>query len=996
MLVTARRYTPFTVAVPATVCRLFIAVRDATSRVPRPAKQVAVTWQACSSRLVGRGAELAHLGRLLDGMDAATARLVLLTGEAGVGKSRLVREAMARARDAGVTVFFGRAVPAGEAYRPLVEALSVALRDRSMPKEQSLRPYLPVLAALLPDARIEGRPDPRGGVVLGEAVLRLLTALAGRRGAMLVLEDLHWVDPDTLDVLRYLAHAADSAPLLVLATARDEVDPPAALLDLALSAQADMISLRRLGDGDTEGVIESCLESRPPPELVNFVLEHADGLPFLVEELLTGLAAVGALAPDGQLTGPLATNVPRTFAATVRRRMADLDPPARRVVDAAAVLGRRFDWRLIPEITGLPELAVLAGLREAVASGLIVAGGTTGTAGAIRDTDTFRFRHALTCDAVRGDLLPPEHRALARAAAAVVERMAPEACDLAAGLWVAGGEDARAARLFGKAGAAAQRRGALQTADALLSRAVALSAGHPELRRETEVALLSALAAAGETDRALALGERLLAAGETSVRLTLAEVAVAAGRWDAAASRLAAVDDPDDPRATVLAAKLALNSGEPERARASAEQALDRARQQGRWAVACQALQVIGRVARVSDTDAARAAFGAAEELAREHDLPVEQVSALHELGTIDLLVDGSTGALEAALALAQEAGMLGLAATLDVQIAAVLLHKDAAAALRHAESCAENARRLRMDQLRATALFFQAAAHAHHRDREAMQRCVRLAEELAPDDLDVNAGIWGAVHAHVALMDDDRRLLAGCLDKAMAYYRRSPTTTPAPIRGLWALIRTLEDRDGAAARDEARPSIVNWENRALLAYADAVAAGRRGETAEANAYVAAADAAMAERVWWRHRIRLLLADAALGDGWGDPVGWAREALPAFIRRGDDKLAARCRDVLRRAGAPVPRQGRGDTPVPDALSRRGVTSREMDVLRLVAQGMSNADIARRLVLSPRTVETHVANLLAKTNVDGRAGLTALVNQLRQESGEASGNLAGRP
>lgn len=958
-------------------------MRDAAGAVhPDPAEQVTVPWQACSSRLIGRGEELDHLARLVDGMDApAATRLVLITGEAGVGKSRLVREMTTLASEVGMSVFFGRAVPAGEPYRPLVEALSVALRDRPMPADAGLRPYLPVLAAVLPDARIEGRPDPRGGVVLGEAVLRLLSALAGRRGAILVLEDLHWVDPDTLDVLRYLAHAADTAPLVVVATARDEVEPPAGLLDLAAAVQADVIPLHRLGDGDTRRVVESCLASAPPDELVDFVLEHADGLPFLVEELLTGLAAVGALAPDGQLTGPLATNVPRTFAATVRRRLADLDPAARQVVDAAAVLGRRFDWRLIPEITGLPQAAVLAGLRAALSSGLVAVGSD--------GADTFRFRHALTCDAVRADLLPPEHRALARAAAAVVERHRPEAFDLAAGLWVTGGEDARAARLYALAGAAAQRRGALQTAEALLSRAAALAADDPTLRREAEIALLAALAGAGDTDRALALGGRLLAAGVTSVRLTLVEVAAAAGRWDAAAAWLAQAPAPDEPRASVLAARLAHARGEPAQARALAEQALAAARAQAQWAVACQALQVLGRVARVSDAEAARAAFGAAEQLAREHDLPVERISALHELGTVDLLVDGSTGALEEALVLAQDAGMLGLAATLDVQIAASLLHKDADAALTHAQRSAEHARRLRMDQLRATALFFQAAAYAHRRDRAAMQRCVRAAEQLAPDDLDVNAGIWGAVHAHVALIDDDRRLLAGCLDKAMEYLRRSPTTAPAPIRGLWALVRTLDDRDGTAAREESRPSVVNWENRALLGYADAVAAGRAGDAAAANAEFAVADEAMAERTWWRHRIRLLLADAALADHWGDPVGWAREALPAFVRRGDDKLATRCREVLRRAGAPVPRQGRGDTPVPAELSRRGVTSREMDILQLVALGMSNGDIARRLVLSPRTVETHVANLLAKTGAEGRAGLAGLVARLQPEAGGGS-------
>jgi DNA-binding CsgD family transcriptional regulator len=928
-------------------------------------------WQAYSSRLVGRGGEFDRLRRLLEGMErTTTGRMALVHGEAGVGKSRLVREATAVARRAGISVFAGRAVPSGDAYRPLAEALSAALRGRPLPRENGLRPYLPALSALLPDAGIEGRSEPSGGVILGEAILRLVTALASPRGAMLVLEDMHWADPDTLDVLSYLADAASTSPLVLVATARDELDPPQRLLDLARACQAEVIPLDRLGPQDVRGVVESCLSAAPPDELVGFVIEHADGLPFLVEELLTGLAAVGALAPDGTLTGPLTANVPRTFAATVRRRLAGLDPSARSVVETAAVLGRRFDWRLIPEITGLAETAVLAGLRSAVATGLVVAHDT--------DTDTFRFRHALTCDAVRTDLLPPEHRALARAAAAVVERREPEAGDLAAGLWMAAGEDARAAELYLYAGLQARRRGALHTADAQLTRAATLAVDKPALRREAEAVLVEVLADAGDTDRALALGERMLARGETWVRLTLAEVAAEAGRWDVAASGLTALPDTDDPRASVLAARLAYERGQPEKARSIAELALTQAEERNQWSVACQALEVMGRTARVTDLEAARDAFLAAERLAIDHDLPLERVSALHELGTVDLLLDGSTVRLERARALALDAGALGLAAKVDVQIAASLLHQDADVALMHAERSAEHARRLRMDQLRATALFFQAAAHAHRRDIRAMERCVADARQLAPDDLDVNAGIWGAVYAHVALLDDDRGRLAECLDRAIGFMRSSPTTAPAPTYGLWALVRTLDDRDGQQARAEARPSGVNWENRALLGYADAVDAGRRDRPAEAEQLLAAADAAMGSRHWWQNRIRLLVAGDALADGWGDPIGWAREALAVFVRRGDDRLATRCREVLRRAGAPVPRPGRGDTAVPAHLRGRGVTSREMDVLQLVAEGLTNAAIAERLVLSPRTVETHVANLVAKTKVAGRSGLTRLV------------------
>jgi DNA-binding CsgD family transcriptional regulator len=895
--------------------------------------------------------------------------MVLVHGEAGVGKSRLVQEATAVARRAGVSVFSGRAVPSGEAYRPLAEALSAALRGRPLPRENGLRPYLPALSALLPDAGIEGRSDPHGRVILGEAILRLVTALASPCGSMLVLEDLHWADPDTLDVLSYLADAASTSPVVLVATARDELDPPQRLVDLAHACQAEVIPLDRLGPQDVRGVVESCLSEAPPEELVVFVIEHADGSPFLVEELLTGLVTVGALAPDGTLTGPLTTNVPRTFAATVRSRLAGLEPSARSVVETAAVLGRRFDWRMILEITGLTEQVVLAGLRSAVATGLVVVDAT--------DTDTFRFRHALTCDAVRTDLLPPEHRALARAAAAVVERREPKAYDLAAGLWMAAGEDARAAELYLSAGKQSRRRGALHTADAQLTRAATLAVDKPALRRKAEAVLVEVLADVGDTDRALALGEDLLARGETWVRLTLAEVAAEAGRWDVAASGLTALPDTDDPRARVLAARLAHERGKPKDAQSIAKLALIKAEERNQWSVACQALEVLGRAARVTDLGAARDAFLAAERLAIDHDLPLQRVSVLHELGTVDLLLDGSTIRLERARALALDAGALGLAATVEVQMAASLLHGDADAALVHAERSAEHARRLRMDQLRATALFFQAAAHAHHRNTEAMERCVADARQLAPDDLDVNAGIWGAVYAHVALLDDDRARLAECLDRAIEFMRRSPTTAPAPTYGLWALVRTLDDREGGQARAEARPSGVNWENRALLGYADAVDAGRRGRPAEAEQLLAA-DAAMSSRPWWRHRIRLLVAGDALAGSWGDPIGWAREGLAVFVGRGDDRLATRCREVLRKAGAPVPRQGRGDTVVPARLRGFGVTSREMDVLQLVVEGLTNGAIAERLVLSPRTVETHVANLVAKTKVTGRSGLTRLV------------------
>jgi DNA-binding NarL/FixJ family response regulator len=119
-----------------------------------------------------------------------------------------------------------------------------------------------------------------------------------------------------------------------------------------------------------------------------------------------------------------------------------------------------------------------------------------------------------------------------------------------------------------------------------------------------------------------------------------------------------------------------------------------------------------------------------------------------------------------------------------------------------------------------------------------------------------------------------------------------------------------------------------------------------------------------------------LSAEAALDAGWGDPAAWLPETLAFFEVAGHDRNVQACRALLRRSGAPVPRKGRGDASVPATLRARGVTSREMDVLRLLAEGLGNRAIAGRLFLSHRTVETHVASLMRKLEASSRGELAA--------------------
>ena len=149
-----------------------------------------------------------------------------------------------------------------------------------------------------------------------------------------------------------------------------------------------------------------------------------------------------------------------------------------------------------------------------------------------------------------------------------------------------------------------------------------------------------------------------------------------------------------------------------------------------------------------------------------------------------------------------------------------------------------------------------------------------------------------------------------------------------------------------------------------LYAHADAIVTHSGTRSAEA-------DASLAPFPWWRHMARRLAAEAAVGHSWGEPATWLTPTLAFFEAAGHDRNVQACRALLRRAGAPVPRKGRGDASVPQVLRARGVTSREMDVLNLLARGLNNRAIAGRLFLSHRTVETHVASLMRKLDAGSR-------------------------
>jgi DNA-binding CsgD family transcriptional regulator/tetratricopeptide (TPR) repeat protein len=758
---------------------------------------------------------------------------------------------------------------------------------------------------------------------------------------------------------------------------------------LARDSEAEVIHLGRLSDDEVAEVARAVGEGVLDPSAERVVCQRAEGLPLLAEDLVATARITGA---------EVAEVVPLTFAGTVQRRLAALGPQAREVVRGAAVLGRRFDWRLLPQVAGVEEAIVAAALRAAADAQLVVVSPAGG----------FAFRHALTRDAVLADLLPHERPQLARRALDVVEEAHPalpgEWCELAAWLAEAAGDAEKSSALLVESARRALTGGALSAAEATLEEARARldrdelpgTAAGENVSLALDQVYLEVLSLAGKTDLALGLGQSLLArqagADAAATHLRLAQAAAAAARWDTArhhiaeTRRLAATDRAIAARADALAATVAITEGGAEDAIAMAERVAASGHAAGAPEAVCEALEVLGRAARRHDFDQAEEWFERAAATAREAGLRLWEIRALHELGTVDMLRRSKLDRLEEARALATEAGALAIAAVVDLQLAgSYALTFEPESALRAVERGVEIARLFDLGLTLPMLLVQGASAHAIAGRAAEMEAAIDQAARLSGDHPDMWTVAWGHCRAFLALLEEDRPRAYKALREARGWSQRPECGIPGAFHGFLALLATLDDADGtggASTREELRqvPGMVINTERALLGYADAMALGRAGRGQEAATLVVEMDDLLRTKErfeGWQHLGRRLLAEAAITDGWGDPVAWLREALPWFESRGHVRVLAACRSLLSQAGAPVPRRRSGATPVPPELLARGVTSREIEVLALVAEGLSNVEIADRLFLSSRTVEKHVERLRDKTEAASRAALARL-------------------
>jgi DNA-binding CsgD family transcriptional regulator/tetratricopeptide (TPR) repeat protein len=878
----------------------------------------------------------------------------------------------------------------------VTEAFLGAGRHSERPSGEELHGFEGQLARLVPGwGSIEpGRVD-ESPLLIAETALRLLRALAGERGCLMVLEDLQWSDAETISVVEYLAENVGGERVLCVVTTRTEAPVTAPLLErVPRAAAADVIPLSALTRDQQQQMLRACLGVDDlSPALASFILTHSDGVPFLIEELLAGVVAAGALvrSPTGwRAVGTLTPSAPASLVESVRRRVAALGPDGRQVLGAAAILGRRFDWDLVPGTAGTDGAAVVDALRAALAEQLVTV-----------DGQEFRFRHALTREIVLSDLLPPERVELARRALDAVRLAHPGLpgpfCELAADLAENAGNSTEAAKLLLESARRAMGRGAFRTASGAAERAVGLTEPGAELWVDAHEVLVQVLAQSGDVAHALDAGAAVLeqmdrmgrARRAADLRMLLAEASIAAGdnpraqRLLDAARRTSFTGREQDEfaaRLDALAAHVALDAEDPATAEFLAEKAVTQARAVVLPEVECSALEVLGRVRWTRDIDASIGLLDRSIAIAEANGLGYWRLRALQQSALLRSTSEGAT-ALHEARALAGAAGALTMAAHLDLILAELAFSElDAAGCERSAIACIDTSRRFGLASL-PVALMWLAGAHALRGDKSRMEAV--LAEALAcdPDDQRIPTDSWGRIRATYFAVREDRDGLRHALDTSIRLMATAPAGRSLYFgRVLHAILHTLEDDDFG---DQVRKELAAAEFMALPPgpiashIAAAIALGRRGQPDEASREFAQARRIIQQigPAFGTHLVdQRLAAEAAIRDGWGEPVVWLRELEAKFTELGLERLARTCRTLLAQAGAPARRRGRGESVVPARLRALGVTSRELDVLKLVVDGLSNREIAARLYLSPRTVENHVATLLRRTGTDSRARL----------------------
>ena len=972
--------------------------------------------------LVGRVDELDRLAGLvgLTSDEPLPESAVLLAGDAGVGKTRLLAELRSRAEKAGYRVLVGHCLDFGDSalpYLPFSEAFG-RLAAETPTQAKSLVEAAPAVARLMPARRVI--PEQAGGSAAAEAdhldrpdlfaAVHSALELIGRAAPLLLLvEDVHWADRSTREMLSYLFSRRFDAPVAIVASYRtDDLHRRHPLRTTAAEWSrlpgVTRLELGRLADDDVRALVEELHPAPLPDRAVRGIVRRAEGNAFFTEELVQA----AELGPD---------SIPEALADLLLVRLDQLDDDARLVVRAAAVSGRRVPHLLLDRVVDGQVGSLDLSLRAAVERNVLVPRG-----------DAYGFRHALLAEAVYDDLLPGErvrlHAAYAHAlqqggvggTAAELARHARAANDLptAARASIAAGDEAMA--VAGPDEAAHHYELALELAPQV-------GLDETELVELTAKACEAALAA-GQTYRALALARDQLRAtspdASPHARLRMLRVKasialVADTEGDAlmnTTEALALLEKyPDEQvRAEVLAlhARALAEERRPDEAGAAASDALELADSLGLAGLAADARTTLARLReRSGETAASKAMLQKTIAQARAAGDLAAELRGVFNLGTLQYETGDVAGARESYAVAERRARSAGRpwapygleSRVLGIQAAYTAGDWDAAAAM--ADLSHDAPPDLGEAMVRASAM----CVSAGRGDLSALDLLPALAPHAAREGM-------VALFAGFATLDlyGDR----GDLPAVLTAYDDLVTTVgamwanndfQARIR-LSALVLGHVAAAAGSTGSQDRDQLVARADQLLAAARRAVRLREQSvwdEGPEALAWLARVDAEHA-RVRWlagsgETELDELVAAWRLAverfDAYGHVFETARSRsrLSAVLRAGGDpaeadEVAALAVAQARRLGAePLLRElraggapaGRAD-PTPASRRDEALTAREQEVLALVAQGRSNREIAGQLFISAKTVSVHVSNILAKLGAAGRTEAVAIARR----------------
>lgn len=951
---------------------------------------------------VGRRQELAAVA----GAMARPPAVVLVEGEAGVGKSRLVAEAAAEVTAAGGRVLTGLCHPLREplVFGPVVDALRgvgplLPPAARIPASVGALRPLLPDLADRLP-------PPPPGtgeGLPARGLLVQAVRALLGVLGdVVMVIEDLHWADDATRELLLLLARDMPERLVLVLTYRAEDLAPDTPVLGAAYRRPAGvggtLVRLGPLAEPEVAELAREALGPRATAGLTRVLFERSEGLPLVAEEDLITLGeqrGAGGLADAATLAADLEhSQVPRGLRDAVTERLAALSPDATAVVAAAAVLGVPADEELLAAVAGLDARATAYGVTEALRVAVLHE----------RDLARYGFRHVLAQQVAYGRLPGPQRSALHRRAVEALGRREPRPLVQIAHHTLALGDRQAWQEVAEAAAEQAVGLGDSGSAGALL-RALLEEPDLDTGRRGRAALALARIAANGVdseasvntltrilADRGLAVADR----GEIRLTLGILE-AIHGGDRDGFARIEESLQDLGERPARAARGMVAIAMNERDGAGARAWEWLERAE---RTLAADPDEEVAAAVRATRLTFLARegdpAVWPLLEALPRSGDRPEvvrQSTRALFNTGEIALeLGHDRRGArlLEESRRLARQAAIPYLECYSRIALLRLeglsghwdgLEERFAALGAQFPDLAMAGAER---------ALLLGRLAAARGRLSTARQEFAEAARYGERESQVTCALRAAAGTGALQLADEDAAQALATLAPAVAALRRaeawarSAELLPVAVEGFLA----AGDRQAAAVLvDEAA---VNLRERDAPAALAALAQARGLLLADTDP--AAANRAFTEaRDRWQEigrpyeaaraeeRAGSACADADRA-GAAERIAAAQQTYQALGAASDAARAQRLsRDLgLGRAASPG-RRGYGERLSP----------RERQVATLAAQGAGNQDIARALFLSPRTVEHHVASALRKLGV-GRAGL----REALAASGEADGPAAG--